>query len=109
MTPCSVVWSHCSSTMGERLQGMTEFTSTIGQSNGIELVEAIKSVSYNCIETTYKVDSINQALLQLVLCRQTSYMTTQQYNEQFKVQREVCEEVGGNPGESPGTLRLIAD
>jgi hypothetical protein len=47
MTLFSVVWSQCSSTMREQLQGMTEFTNTDGQSNGIALLKAIKSVSYN--------------------------------------------------------------
>ena len=104
----TAIWSQCSNTMRERIENLSSYEDFNSRSDGIALLQAIKSASYNYIETTYKIDSINEAAINLLNCRQANFMTPQEYFELFKIRREVYEQVGGNTEASIGALAIVA-
>ena len=105
----TTIWSQCNNTMRERVENLSAYAEFNANSDGIALLCAIKSASYDYIETTYRIDSINEAAIQFYSCRQTSFMTPQEYYEQFKVRHEVLMQVGGTQEAAPGTLAMIAN
>jgi hypothetical protein len=105
----SAVWSQCSLAMQERLEGLDNFSSISDPSDGIELLRAIKTASYNFVDTTYIVDSVNTAIIDLFTLKQTQYMTTAEYYKQFITRRDVYEQVGGGKDAPSGVLELIAN
>ena len=109
MTLYSNIWSQCTPAMRERIEGINDYDAIRDTSDGIALLNAIKAASYNYVETTYKVDSVGDALINLVNYKQHPGQTPQEYHVKFKALVEVYEQLGGHRYGCLAALEVIAD
>jgi hypothetical protein len=110
MTLYSAVWRQCTLTMRARLkEDNINYGTYSGISDGISLLKAIKSASQNYVSTTYRIDTINEALITLVTYKQPPHMSNSDYLDNFCNQREVYEQVGGHKVATPGALEYTAE
>lgn len=105
----SIVWSQCTETMKEKLKRSANFRVFSGETDGISLLQAIKAVSHNVTDTNYLGETLCDALYSLVTCKQTSYMSVQEYHELFMNRVDTYVLIGGHNTASPGMLRLVAE
>ena len=103
-----VIWAQCSDTMREKLKRAATYQQFSVQADGISLLQAIKSISHNVLDINYPVDTIHDALHNLITCKQATYMSVENYHEQFTNRRDTYILTGGHDVASPGVLRMIA-
>jgi hypothetical protein len=107
-TVYAIVWAQCSESMRAKISGLPEYHEFCAESNGMALLQAIKSVSFNFEESVYRIDAIQEALWQLMSCRQSPYATVQEYYDAFRNSHNVYIHTGGHTTLSPGTLAMLA-
>jgi hypothetical protein len=85
----AIVWVQCSESMRAKISGLPLFQEFCSESNVMALLQAIKWVSFNFEESVYRIDAIQEALWQLMSCRQSPYATVLKYYDAFRNSHDV--------------------
>ena len=105
----SLVWGQCSDAMQQKLESHDEFAALSIDSDGIGLLQLIKNTAYNFQAQKYRVESINEALKQIITHRQESHVSAHDYYESFLNKIEVYVFSGGSTEPSPGALEYAIE
>jgi hypothetical protein len=104
----NLVWGQCSETMQQNIESLDEYTDMRSDSDGIELLLAIKNTAYNYSDEKYIFESVVEAQYRVMVLRQ-NHMTPQQYYEKFTNLISVYIHCGGSTEPDPGPLAAMAE
>ena len=104
-----MVWSQCSDAIRERLKRHADYATFSTNHDGIGLLRAIKSISHNVLDINYPPETMHDALHSLITFKQSTYMSVENYHEQFINRRDTYILTGGHSTASPIMLRMIAN
>ena len=103
----SLVWGQCSDIMRQKLEALDNFNTIKAEGNGVDLLKAIKSLTFNFQSQKYLPHSIHESKRRFYLFSQGK-MTTVAYHEQFLNIVEVISTIDGSIGVDPGTQKMVA-
>lgn len=104
----SLAWGQCSEAVQAKLEGLPAYEDMCTAADGLSLMQAIKTISYNFETTKYQAHALYEASRQYFLFYQDADMTDQKFLEKFQSLTEVIEHCGGSIGEEPGMIDAVS-
>ena len=104
----SLVWGQCTDIMRQKVEALGNFETMSSDGDGLELLRAIKDMSFNFQSQKYVPHSLHESKHRFYMCSQGRHLTTQAYLEYFQNMVDVIEHSGGSIGHKPGIERAIA-
>ena len=102
----ALVWVQCSDTIRTRLQSLETYENMQAASDGLQLLIAMKDLTFNVQEQKYVPLSIHLAKRQYFLLSQ-GWNTVGEYYEQFKNQTDVLNHIGASIGDDDTIMKQV--
>ncbi len=103
----SLVWGQCSDIMRQKLEALDDFETISATGDGIGLLKAIKSLTFNFQSQKFLPHSIHETKRRFYMFSQGK-MSTVAYHEQFLNLVEVLDTIKANIGVEPGIQAMVA-
>ena len=109
-TVYNVVWGQCTEALRSRIEAMPSHSRMSAESNGLDLLKAIKMLIYNFgQETKYGTLSIHNAKRRYYTCQQSRQSTVKEYMVEYKNRIDVVNQVGGTIGQDAEMVQAYSD
>jgi hypothetical protein len=105
----SLVWGQCTDIMRQKVQGLNVFKSMSENKDGLELLRAIKDITYNFQSQKKLSQALHESKRRYYTLSQGQHVTTQTYLEQYQNVVDVLKHSGANVGLEPGLMQEFAD
>jgi hypothetical protein len=104
----SLVWGQCTDIMRQRIEALNTFADMSDTKNGLELLRAIKNISYNVQHQKKLSQALHESKRRYYSLVQTKHETTQMYLEQYRNVTDVLTHSGAIVGFEPGLFQEFA-
>jgi hypothetical protein len=104
----SLVWGQCTDIMLQRIEALDTFANMSDTKNGLELLRAIKNISYNVQHQKKLSQALHESKRWYYALTQTRQITTQVYLEQYRNIVDVLKYSGASVGLEPGLIYEFA-
>ena len=105
----TVLWAQSSQAVRNRLEVLNNYETMKQDSNGLELLVAIKDLLYNVQDHKYVPLSIHLAKRQFYLNSQGRFVSVANYYEQFNNTIDTLEHCGASLGEDDGIITKVLE
>jgi Reverse transcriptase (RNA-dependent DNA polymerase)/Zinc knuckle len=105
----AIVYGQCTDIVRQKIEALAEFENKAMACDGLWLLQAIKSITYNFESLKSPFQSLHESQRRLMNCTQGKHVTTQMYLEQFKNIVDVLTSPGGEIGLSKLARKAVAD
>ena len=105
----TVLWAQSSQAVQNRLEALNNYETMKQDSNGLELLIAIKDLLYNVQDRKYVPLSIHLAKRQFYLNSQGRSVSVANYYEQFNNMIDMLEHCGASLGEDDGIITKVLE